>query len=59
MPCVTTLRWSENDFSGLDVSMPLGMDAAMTAGYFSALNLMRLGLAPSSPRRFFLSASYS
>ncbi|OYY36642.1 MAG: hypothetical protein B7X88_02885 [Polaromonas sp. 17-63-33] len=25
----------------------------------NALNRMRLGLAPSSPRRFFLSASYS
>jgi len=29
------------------------------ADYFKALKRTRLGLAPSSPRRFFLSASYS
>jgi hypothetical protein len=29
------------------------------ATYLSALNRTRLGLAASSPRRFFLSASYS
>ncbi len=32
---------------------------AMRLNYFNALKRTRLGLAPSSPRRFFLSASYS
>ena len=33
--------------------------AGTSRAYFSALKRMRCGRAPSSPRRFFLSASYS